>query len=64
MSSRRPELEIRPSFIQQLANYETRLSKQGNGPRTSKWTELSEDPSNMESEELLLSNTYLNSKIG
>lgn len=64
LNSRRPDLEIRASFIQQLSAYENRLTKQGMGPKSSKWTELSEINPTMESEELLLRNTFLNAQMG
>jgi len=38
LSYRRPDLEIRPFFIQQLASYEARLAKTVFGPKTSNWT--------------------------
>ena len=37
LNSRRPELEIRASFIHQLSAFENRLIKKGLGPKTSKW---------------------------
>ena len=64
INSRRPDLEIRASFIHQLSAYENRLYKRGQGPRTSRWTELSDNNSVIiENEELLLRNTYLNSQM-
>lgn len=42
LNSRRPELEMRASFIHQLSTYESRLVKAGLGPKTSKWNELAE----------------------
>lgn len=41
LNSRRPDLEIRVSFIQQLSNYEVRVF--GGAKATRKWTELSND---------------------
>ena len=38
LNSRRPELEIRASFIHQLSAFENRLIKNGLGPKTSKWS--------------------------
>ena len=64
LNSRRPDLEIRATFIHQLSAYEARLYKQGLGPKTQKWTELSEENHFLESEELLLRNTFLNAQMG
>lgn len=42
LNSRRPDLEIRATFIHQLSAYETRLQQQRDAPTiTSKWDELS-----------------------
>lgn len=62
LNSRRPDLEIRVGFIQQLSDYEQRLASRNQGPETSQWTEVAEENKYLESEELLLRNTYLNSK--
>eukprot|EP00826_Nyctotherus_ovalis_P034623 TRINITY_DN2900_c0_g2_i1.p1 TRINITY_DN2900_c0_g2~~TRINITY_DN2900_c0_g2_i1.p1 ORF type:complete len:468 (-),score=129.48 TRINITY_DN2900_c0_g2_i1:275-1678(-) len=59
LTSRRPDLEIRPNFVHQLAAYENRL-----GPRTSTWNEIAEESVNFENEELLVRNTYLNAQMG
>jgi hypothetical protein len=64
LNSRRPDLEIRANFIQQLTDYENRLAAQGIGSKTSKWTEVSEKTNEFENEELLLRNTYLNAQMG
>eukprot|EP00347_Sterkiella_histriomuscorum_P022350 403330790 len=64
LNSRRPDLEIRATFIHQLSAYEARLHKTGNGPKTQKWTEISEENCFLESEELLLRNTFLNAQMG
>jgi hypothetical protein len=64
LNSRRPDLEIRVNFIQQLSDYENRLKQRGFGPETKKWNELAPDSVFLESEELLLRNTFLNSKTG
>ena len=64
LNSRRPDLEIRATFIHQLSAYESRLVKAGMGPKTSKWTEVAEDSCFLESEELLLRNTFLNAQMG
>lgn len=59
MNSRRPELALKPNFINQLASFENRLIRQGQGPRTRTWDEIGED-----TEEVVLRNTYLNSQMG
>lgn len=42
LNSRRPDLEIRATFIHQLSAYETRLQQQRDAPKiTSKWDEIS-----------------------
>lgn len=64
MNSRRPDLEIRVNFIQQLSDFENRLKHRGCGPQTKKWNELGTESDFLESEELLLRNTFLNSKTG
>ena len=60
LNSRRPDLEIRATFITQLGEYEKRLRQTGYGPKTSKWDEISEENRYLESEELMLRNTFLN----
>ena len=64
LNSRRPDLEIRVNFIQQLSDFENRLKLRGIGPQTKKWTELANESVFLESEELLLRNTFLNAKTG
>ena len=71
LNARRPELEIRATFIHQLSNYERHLhdrtlSQHGKKHRlyTSKWTEISEENCFLESDELLLRNTFLNAQMG
>lgn len=62
LHSRKPNLEIRSNFFSQLMNLENKLAKIGQGAKTYNWTEIGDDPKNIESEELLLTNTFLNSK--
>lgn len=62
LRSRKPELDIRPAFLRQLAAHDARL--QGVGPKTSMWNEISEEGNIFENEELLLRNTYLNAQVG
>lgn len=64
LNSRRPDLEIRATFIKQLSEYENRLKARGLGPQTSKWDEISEENKYLESEELMLRNTFLNAQSG
>jgi len=56
LSSRRPDMDIRPSFVHQLANLEGRLEKYG--PKTAKWEEYNNP------EDLVLRNTFLNAQMG
>lgn len=63
LNIRMPEFDIRASFIHQLAAYENRLIARGLGPKTVDWTEVF-DRSEFDNEELMLTNTYLNSQIG
>ena len=65
LNSRRPDLEMRPSFLNQLQQYEGRLYARGIGPKTNRWNELAEsDLPNEENDELILRNTYMNSQQG
>jgi len=69
LNSRRPELEIRGTFIQQLQDYEQRLIKQGLGPLSSTWTEISLNKvpggnNEAQHEELILRNTFMNAQMG
>jgi hypothetical protein len=62
VNSRRPDLEMRPSFLAQLQQYENRLYSKGIGPKTQTWNEISDKNTyHLENEELILTNTYLNS---
>ena len=60
LNSRRPELEIRATFIKQLSEYENRLKLRNLGPHTSKWDEVSSQNRFLESDELMLRNTFIN----
>ncbi len=66
LNSRRPDLEIRATFIHQLSAYEQRLqSQRDSAPITSKWDELSHHHQMkgtrlFEHEELILRNTFVN----
>ena len=61
LNSRRPDLEIRATFINQLSAYEARLQNRLNSQITSKWEELSNVKPTFACEELLLRNTFVNS---
>ena len=62
LNSRRPDLEIRVTFIRQLGEYEQRLSARNFGPMTVGWNDLSNKNKFLESEELLIRNTFMNAK--
>lgn len=63
LSFRRPDMNLKPAFLQQLSGYERRLMSQGDGkPFSLDWNDA--DFSRLESEELLLRNTYINSQMG
>lgn len=62
LSSRRPDLNLKPAFLQQLSGYERRLMSQSKVPFSLDWNEG--DFSRLECEELLLRNTYINSQMG
>ena len=64
LNSRRPDLEIRATFIKQLSEFENRLKIRGIGPQTSKWDEILDANKYLESEELMLRNTFLNAQNG
>ena len=64
LNSRRPDLEIRATFINQLSAYEARLTQSNNQAVTSKWDELSNSRPTFACEELLLRNTFINSQMG
>ena len=62
LNSRRPDLEIRVTFIRQLGEYEQRLAARDFGMMTVGWNDIHKKNSFLESEELLLRNTFLNAK--
>ncbi|CAD8132498.1 unnamed protein product [Paramecium pentaurelia] len=59
MHNRRPDLEIKAHFFNQLLSIETRLQKQGYGAKTFNWDEIYTQGEN---DEILLRNTYINSQ--
>jgi len=64
LNSRRPDLEIRATFIHQLSLYEARLQNLYNLHISCKWDELSNQQPTYACEELLLRNTFINSQMG
>ncbi|EGR32949.1 dual specificity catalytic domain protein [Ichthyophthirius multifiliis] len=60
LHSRRQDLEVKAYFFNQLLTLENKLKKQGVGPRSYNWNELSD---RNDQEEILLKNTFLNSKL-
>ena len=64
LNSRRPDLEIRATFIHQLSAFERRLQQNFKLQVTSKWDELSNLKTNFECEELILRNTFVNAQMG
>ena len=64
LNSRRPDLEIRATFIHQLSAYEARLANSLKLPISSKWDELSNKRPTYTCEELVLRNTFMNSQMG
>ena len=57
MNNKKIDMEIQKHFLNQLFLFETRLNKSGMGPKTSTFTEVSNEN---DVEEVLLRNTYLN----
>lgn len=65
LNSRRPDLEIRATFIKQMSEFESRQKRKSNGTSTTtKWDELSDANKYLESDELMLRNTFLNAQSG
>lgn len=75
LCSRRPELEIKESFIQQMQDFEHRLNSLGIGPLSFTFNECSFRDANgqrvahvkvsaeVEAEEAILRNTFINAKM-
>ena len=59
---RRPDLEMRASFIRQLSYYEKRLLNEI-GAFSDTWSELTSKP-HIENEELIITHTFLNAQMG
>lgn len=70
LNSRRPDLEIRASFVSQLADFEQKLIAQNRGPQTANWNEVADKDVALNKdkfypdEELILRNTFLNAQLG
>jgi hypothetical protein len=64
LNSRRPDLEIRATFIHQLSAYEARLAQDKSFNITSKWDELANPRALITCEELVLRNTFINAQMG
>lgn len=68
LNSRRPDLEIRGTFIQQLQQFESRLSQRGMGPLSYNFSEQSFKgkgfPKDLQEEEMIIRHTFLNSQQG
>ncbi|CAJ1398327.1 unnamed protein product, partial [Effrenium voratum] len=63
LSSRRPDLELKPAFLQQLLGFERRLMSQAKTVFSADWNDGC-NTNRWECEELLLRNTYINSQMG
>lgn len=61
LSSKKNDIDIPSYFINQLNNFETRLTKSGFGPKSATWNEVGTGlPNDIDNEEVLIKNTYLN----
>lgn len=56
---RRPDLDLNPGFLSQLGNFEARLSRNSKVNRTDQWDQVLD-----QGEELVLTNTFLNARMG
>ncbi|CAJ1427166.1 unnamed protein product [Effrenium voratum] len=62
ISFRRPDMNLKPGFMQQLSAFERRLVERSKQPLSTDWTDA--NFGNLEAEDLLLRNTYLNGQMG
>lgn len=61
LSSKKNDIDVPPFFINQLSSFETRLTKGGQGPKSSNWNDVGTGQLNdIDNEEVLIRNTYLN----
>jgi len=64
LRSKKPDIDIPSYFINQLSNYEIRLTKIGEGPKSTSWNDLGTGlVTDLDNEELLIRNTFLNGNI-
>lgn len=61
LSSKKNDIDIPSYFINQITNFETRLTKYGYGPKSANWNDVGTGLLNdIDNEEVLIRNTYLN----
>jgi hypothetical protein len=56
---RRPDLDLNPGFLNQLGSFESRLNRGTKMTRTDQWDQILD-----QGEELVLTNTFLNARMG
>mmetsp|Transcript_53881 Transcript_53881/g.117576 ORF Transcript_53881/g.117576 Transcript_53881/m.117576 type:complete len:644 (+) Transcript_53881:135-2066(+) len=64
LSFRRPDMNLKPTFLQQLSGYERRLMASSKLPFSHDWNDVDTKDAPLECEERLLRNTYINSQMG
>ena len=62
LSARRPDVTLKPAFLQQLSAYERRLMANSKDKFSTDWNNLAS--LSADSEEIVLRNTYMNSQMG
>lgn len=64
LRSKKSDIDIPSYFLNQLSNFEIRLTKIGEGPKSTNWNDLGTGLlTDIDNEELLIRNTYLNGNI-
>jgi protein-tyrosine phosphatase len=64
LTSKKSDIDIPIFFSNQLSNYETRLTKSGQGPKSNGWNDVGIGQLNdIDNEEVMIRNTYLNGFI-
>jgi hypothetical protein len=63
LHSRRPDLEIRTNFFNQLVAVENKFAKTPWAAKTFSWEDTADPANDLDSEELLLRNTFLNTRV-
>lgn len=64
LTNKKSDVDIPNYFLSQLNNFEARLGKLGQGPKSNSWFELATgDLGDIDNEELLIRNTYLNGLV-